>query len=64
MAEVKIREGESIDNALRRFKKLCGEDIEELKKRQHYEKPSDIRRKRKTRRKDRTNGKESVEWKL
>jgi len=51
MAEVKIGENESIDSALRRFKRLCGENVEELKKRRHYEKPSDIRRKRKTRRK-------------
>ena len=51
MAEVKIGKGESIDSALRRFKRLCGENTEESKKRRHYEKPSDIRRKRKTQRK-------------
>ena len=57
---------ENFDIALRRFKKQVEKAgiLSELKKRQHYEKPSDIRRKRKTRRKDRTNGKESVEWKL
>ena len=62
MTEMKIIEGESIDNALRRFRRLCREDDRELRKRQHYEKPSDIRRKKKTRRKDRTKGAESVEW--
>jgi small subunit ribosomal protein S21 len=51
MLEVRVKEGESIDDALRRFKRLCGEDTAELKKRRYYEKPSDIRRKRKTRRK-------------
>ena len=56
MAEVKIREGESIDDALRRFKKLCGENVAELKKRRHYEKPSDIRRKRRTQRKGQNEG--------
>jgi small subunit ribosomal protein S21 len=50
MVEVKVREGESIDSALRRFKKICGENVAELKKRRHYEKPSDIRRKQRTRR--------------
>jgi small subunit ribosomal protein S21 len=56
MVEVKIREGESIDNALRRFERLCGENVAELKKRRHYEKPSDIRRKRRTRRKGQNKG--------
>lgn len=56
MAEVKIREGESIDDALRRFKRLCGENIAELKKRRHYEKPSDIRRKRRTQRRGQNEG--------
>ena len=51
MPEVKVRSGESIDKALRRFKRLCREDLKEMKKRKHYEKPSDIRRKQKTRKK-------------
>lgn len=51
MTEVKIRSGESIDRALRRFKKLCREDFNEMKKRRHYVKPSDNRRKKKTQRK-------------
>ncbi|MHC4752493.1 MAG: 30S ribosomal protein S21 [Planctomycetota bacterium] len=56
MAEVKIREGESIDNALRRLQRLCRENVAELKKRRHYEKPSDIRRKQRTRRKGQNKG--------
>ena len=53
MPEVKIGERESIDSALRRFKRICGENVAELKKRRHYEKPSEIRRRRKARRKSR-----------
>ena len=51
MQEMKLRNGESIDKALRRFRRLCREDFEEMKKRRHYVKPSDSRRKRKTRKK-------------
>jgi small subunit ribosomal protein S21 len=51
MPEVKIGDNESIDSALRRFQKLCKENAVELKKRKYYEKPSEIRRRRKTRRK-------------
>jgi small subunit ribosomal protein S21 len=51
MPEVRIRDGESIDRALRRFKKLCVEDFKEMKRRRHYVKPSENRRKRKTQRK-------------
>jgi len=48
MPLVIIKEGESLENALRRFKRKCQKSgiISELKKRQHYEKPS-IRKKRK-----------------
>jgi small subunit ribosomal protein S21 len=48
MAEIKIKENESLDNALRRFKRQCARAgvISELKKRQHYEKPS-VKRKKK-----------------
>ena len=51
MPEVRIRPGESIDKALRRFKRLCGEDFKEMKRRRHYVKPSDNRRRRKERKK-------------
>jgi small subunit ribosomal protein S21 len=48
MAEIKIKENESLDNALRRFKRQWARAgvISELKKRQHYEKPS-VKRKKK-----------------
>ncbi|MEQ1879143.1 MAG: 30S ribosomal protein S21, partial [Bdellovibrionia bacterium] len=42
MALVKIREGEGFEGALRRFKKQVEKSgiLSELKKREHYEKPS------------------------
>lgn len=48
MSEVKVNNNESIDNALRRFKKECSKSgvLAEAKKRKHYEKPS-IKRKKK-----------------
>ena len=48
MPAVQVREEESFENALRRFKRKCEKSgiLSELKKRQHYEKPS-ARRKRK-----------------
>ncbi|AOY77562.1 30S ribosomal protein S21 [Clostridium formicaceticum] len=48
MSEVKIRENESLDNALRRFKKQCAKSgvLSEVRKREHYEKPS-VKRKKK-----------------
>jgi small subunit ribosomal protein S21 len=48
MPIVKVREDESLENAQRRFKRKCEKSgvLTELKKRQHYEKPS-VRRKRK-----------------
>ncbi len=49
MSEVKIKDNESIDHALRRFKKECSKSgvLSEVKKRRHYEKPS-IKRKKKS----------------
>jgi small subunit ribosomal protein S21 len=46
LAEVKIQEGESIENALRRFKrKVQQEDIiKDIKKHSFYMKPGDKRR--------------------
>ena len=48
MAWVRVKENEPIDSAVRRFKKQCEKAgiMKELRKRQHYEKPS-VRRKRK-----------------
>ena len=48
MSTVKDGENESIDNALRRFKRKCARDaiIGDLRKREAYEKPS-VKRKKK-----------------
>ena len=49
MAEIKVREGESLDSALRLFKRQTSKDgtLAELRKREHYEKPS-VKRKKKS----------------
>ena len=48
MAEVRVKENESLDSALRRFKRKCSRDgiIGDLRRTEHYEKPS-VRRKKK-----------------
>lgn len=48
MAEVMVGKNETLDNALRRFKRLVEKEgiISELRKRDHYEKPSDKKKKR------------------
>ncbi|MBR6986543.1 MAG: 30S ribosomal protein S21, partial [Clostridiales bacterium] len=42
MSEIKVKEGESLDSALRRFKRSCAKSgvLAEVRKREHYEKPS------------------------
>ncbi|MCF6466522.1 30S ribosomal protein S21 [Clostridium sp. Cult2] len=49
MAEIKVGENESLDNALKRFKRQCARSgvLSEYRKREHYEKPS-VRRKKKS----------------
>ena len=49
MSEIKLKENESLDNALRRFKRQCAKAgvIQELRKREHYEQPS-VKRKKKS----------------
>lgn len=49
MTEIKVGENESLDNALKRFKKSCAKSgvIGEVRKREHYEKPS-VKRKKKS----------------
>lgn len=49
MSEIKIGENESLDSALKRFKRQCARSgvLGEVRKREHYEKPS-VRRKRKS----------------
>jgi len=48
MPLIKVREDESLENALKRFKRKCEKSgiLTEIKKRQHFEKPS-VKRKRK-----------------
>ena len=48
MSEIKVKENESLDNALRRFKRQCAKAgvLAEVRKREHYEKPS-VKRKKK-----------------
>ncbi len=48
MAGVKVRDGESFESALKRFKKQCEKAgiLSEIRKREHYEKPS-VRKKKK-----------------
>ena len=49
MSQVKVKENESLDSALRRFKRQTSRDgvIQEVRKREHYEKPS-VKRKKKS----------------
>ena len=49
MAEIKIKDNESLDSALRRFRRQCAKSgvLTELRKREHYEKPS-VKRKKKS----------------
>ena len=49
MSQVRIKENESLENALRRFKRATVRDgvIQEVRKREHYEKPS-VKRKKKS----------------
>jgi small subunit ribosomal protein S21 len=46
--EIKLKDGERIDNALRRFRKTVEKSgvLQELRKREHFEKPS-VKKKRK-----------------
>jgi small subunit ribosomal protein S21 len=48
VSEVKVREGETFESALRRFNKKIKQNgiLSEVRRREHYEKPS-VRRKRK-----------------
>ena len=48
MSEVEVRKDESFEAALRRFKKKIDKEgiLKELRARKHYEKPSEVKRKR------------------
>ncbi len=49
MTEIRVKENESLDSALKRFKRSCQKSgvIAECRKREHYEKPS-VKRKKKS----------------
>ena len=49
MSSVVVKENETLDSALRRFKRNCAKAgiQQEIRKREHYEKPS-VRRKKKS----------------
>ncbi len=49
MAQIIVREGETLESALKRFKRSCARDgvMAELRKRECYEKPS-VKRKKKS----------------
>ena len=48
MSEVRVKENESLESALKRFKRQCARAgvMTEVRKREHYEKPS-VKRKKK-----------------
>ena len=49
MSNVIVIENESLESAIRRFKRNCAKDgiLQEIRKREHYEKPS-VKRKKKS----------------
>jgi small subunit ribosomal protein S21 len=49
MSEVVIKDNETLDNALRRFKRNCAKAgiMGEIRKREHYDKPS-VKKKKKS----------------
>jgi small subunit ribosomal protein S21 len=48
VSEIHVKENESLDSALKRFKRQCARSgvLAEVRKREHYEKPS-VKRKKK-----------------
>ncbi|NCO67805.1 MAG: 30S ribosomal protein S21 [Nitrospirae bacterium CG_4_10_14_0_8_um_filter_41_23] len=48
MPYVRVRESESFENAIKKFKRQCEKEgiLSEIKKREHYEKPS-VKKKKK-----------------
>ena len=49
MSEIRVKDNESLDSARRRFKRQCAKSgvMSEIRKREHYEKPS-VKRKKKS----------------
>lgn len=50
--ETYVREDETLESALRRFRRLCNQSglMSELRRRAHYEKPSDVKRRERKKR--------------
>ena len=59
-SEIKVRKDESLESALRRFKRSCQKSgvLQECRKRAHYEKPS-VKRKKKSEAAKKNNRKKS-----
>jgi small subunit ribosomal protein S21 len=49
MSEIKVRDNETLESALKRFKRECAKSgvLAEVRKREHYEKPS-VKKKKKS----------------
>ena len=49
MSEIRLKDNETLDSALKRFKRQCAKAgvLSEIRKREHYEKPS-VKRKKKS----------------
>jgi len=49
VSEIRVKENETLDSALKRFKRQCAKSgvLAEVRKREHYEKPS-VKRKKKS----------------
>ncbi len=60
MSTIKVGDNESLDNALKRFKRKCQKDniMGDLRKKEHYEKPS-VKRKKKSEAAKKRNSKSS-----
>ncbi len=52
MMETVVRDDETLESALRRFRRLCNQSglMSELRRRAHYEKPSDAKRRERKKR--------------
>ena len=48
MSEIRVKENESLDNALKRFKRSCAKSgvLSDLRKKEYYQSPSVKRRKK------------------
>ena len=48
MSEIRVKEGESLDNALKRFKRSCQKSgvMNDLRRKEYYQSPSVKRRKK------------------